>query len=112
MCKDEGNTKAKFYFDIVASRSYVTEKNFFHLSGVFFIKHSKIVSYFAFLILLISILPSIKTVLIKIQFAHFISLNMTIVLCLQIENLDCNKILSSISELYNSTISCVKNNDQ
>ena len=112
MYKDEGNTNAKFYFDIVASRSCVTENFFFICLEFFFMKHSKIVSYFAFLILLIGILPSIKTVLIKIQFAQFISLNMTILLCLQIKNLDCNKILRSISELYNSTISCVKNNDQ
>ena len=108
--------------DIVASRSCVTEKQYlflvlmasfyFYLSGQFFTKHSKTVSYFVFLILFRSILPLIKIILIKTQFVHFISLNITILLCLQFANLDCNKILTSISQLYHLTISCVKINGQ
>ena len=62
-------------------------------------KHSKTVSYFVFLILFIGILPLIeiifkKIIFIKIQFVHFISLDITILLCLQVANLDCNKILT------------------
>ena len=108
--------------DRVASRSCVMEKKellfilmalcYFYLFGGSFTKHSKTVSYFAFLILLINILPLIKIILIKIQFVHFIFLNTTIVLCLQIATLDCNKILTSVSQLYHLTISCVKNNGQ
>ena len=70
------------------------------------------VSYFVFLILFRSILPLIKIILIKTQFVHFISLNITILLCLQFANLDCNKILTSIPRLYHLTISCVKINGQ
>ena len=109
--------------DKVASRSCVTEKKtsfffilmasfHFYLPGRFFMKHSKTVSYFVFLILFRSILTLIKTILIKTQFAHFISLNITILLCLQFANLDCSKILTSISQLYHLTISCVKINDR
>ena len=108
--------------DIVASRSFVMEKQelflifmvsfYFYLFGGFFTKHSKTVSYFVFLILFRSILPLIKIILIKTQFVHFISLNITILLCLQFANLDCNKILTSISQLYHLTISCVKTNGQ
>ena len=108
--------------DRVASRSCVMEKKelffilmalcYFYLFGGSFTKHSKTVSYFAFLILLINILPLIKIILIKIQFVHFIFLNTTIVLCLQIATLDCNKILTSVSQFYHLTISCVKNNGQ
>ena len=36
----------------------------------------------------------------KTQFYHLISLNITILLCLQVINLDCNKILMSLSQLY------------
>ena len=104
--------------DIVASRSCVTEKQIIFdfdgiclfLFGGFFTKQSKTVSYFGFLILFIGILPLIKIILIKIHFVHFISLNITILLCLHIANLDCNKILTSISQLYHLTISSVKNN--
>ena len=60
--KDEDDTRAKVYFiDIVASRSFATEKAgvvfdliasfYFYLSGGFFTKHSKTLSYFVFLIL-------------------------------------------------------------
>ena len=48
----------------------------------------------------------------KIQFFHFIFLNITIFLCLQIGNKDYNKGLMSISPLCYLTISCVKNNGQ
>ena len=75
-------------------------------------KHSKTVSYFVFLILFLGILPLIKTILIKIQFVHFISVNITIILCSQIANVDYNKILTPISQLYHLTTSCVKNNRQ
>ena len=37
---------------------------------------------------------------------------MTILLSLHTENLACNKILTSISQLYHLTISSVKNNGQ
>ena len=85
---------------------------YFYLLGGVFTKHSKTVGYFVFLILFRSILPLIKIILIKTQFVHFISLNITILLCLQFANLDCNKILTSISQLYHLTISCVKTNGQ
>ena len=84
---------------------------YFYLFGGFFTKQSKTVSYFGFLILFIGILPLIKIILIKINFVHFISLNITILLFLHIANLDCNKILTSISHLYHLTISSIKNND-
>ena len=48
----------------------------------------------------------------KIQFFHFIFLNITIFLCLQIGNKDYNKGLMSISPLYYLTIGCVKSNGQ
>ena len=107
--------------DKVASRSCVTGKQgffilmtsfYFYLLGGVFTKHSKTVGYFVFLILFRSILPLIKIILIKTQFVHFISLNITILLCLQFANLDCNKILTSISQLYHLTISCVKINGE
>ena len=85
---------------------------YFYLFGGFFTKYSKTISYFVFLILFRGILPLIKIILIKLRFVHFISLNITVLLCLQFANLDCNKILTSISQLYNLTISCVKNNGQ
>ena len=77
--------------DKVASRSCVTGKTgffllmasfYFYLLGGFFMKHSKTVSYFVFLILFRSILALIKIILIKTQFVYFISLNITIQLCL------------------------------
>ena len=77
--------------DIVTTRCFVTEKSgfvfdfggiiLFYLLGGFFTKHSRTVSYFVFLILFRSILPLIKIILIKIQFVHFISLNITILFC-------------------------------
>ena len=85
---------------------------YFYLFGGFLTKYSKTISYFVFLILFRGILPLIKIILIKLRFVHFISLNITVLLCLQFANLDCNKILTSISQLYNLTISCVKNNGQ
>ena len=62
-------------------------------------KHFKTVSYFVFLILFIGILPLIeiifkKIIFIKIQFVHFTSLAITILLCLQVANLDYNKTLT------------------
>ena len=80
----------------------------FYLLGRFFKKHSKTVSYFVFLILFRSILPLIKIILIKTQFVHFISLNITILLYLQFANLDCNKILTSFSQLYHLAISLIR----
>ena len=71
-------------------------------------KHSKSVRYFVFLILFVGILPLIKMILLKIQFYHFISLYTTILSCLQIANLDCNKTLISIFQLFHLTMSCVK----
>ena len=108
--------------DKVASRSSVMEKTgfvfdfdgiilFLFAWGIFYEAFQN-VSYFVFLILFRSILPLIKIILIKTQFVHFISLNITILLCLQFANLDCNKILTSISQLYHLTISCVKINGQ
>ena len=106
----------------VASTGCVTEKQelllilralfYFYLYGRLFTKHSETVTYFVFLILFIGILLLIKVMLIKIPFFHFISLNITILLCFEIANLDCNKILMSISQLYHLTISSVKNNGQ
>ena len=81
---------------------------YFCLFGGILKRHSKSVSYFVFLILFINILPLIKIILIKIYFYHLISLNVTIFLCLHIVNLDSNKILMTISQLYYLTISCVK----
>ena len=109
--------------DIVLSSSCVMEKqelflilialfHFICLGVFFFTKHSKTVSYFVFLILFIAILPLFETILIKIQFFHFISRNISNLLSLQITNLDCNKILMSISRLYHLISSCVKNNGQ
>ena len=108
--------------DKVASRSSVMEKTgfvfdfdgiilFLFAWGIFYEAFQN-VSYFVFLILFRSILPLIKIILIKTQFVHFISLNITILLCLQFANLDCNKILTSISQLYHLTISCVKINGE
>ena len=118
MYKEEGD----FLIDIVASRSCVTEKTefVFDFDGIilflfvwiFFTKHSKTVSYFVFSILVTGILPLDKTILMKILFVHFISLNITILLCLQFSNSDCSKILTSVSQLYHLTISCVKINGQ
>ena len=71
------------------------------------------VSYFVFLILFRSMLPLInEIILIKTQFVYFISPNITILVCLQFANLDCNKILTSIPQLYQLPISCVKINGQ
>ena len=89
--------------DIVVSRSCVMEEVvFFYFDGInlflfvwgIFYKALIAVSYFVFLIFLLGILPLIKTILIKTQFIHFIYLNTTILLYLQIANLDCNKILT------------------
>ena len=44
----------------------------------------------------------------KTQFVHFISLNITILLYLQFANLDCNKILTSFSQLYHLAISLIR----
>ena len=56
------------------------------------------------------ILSLIKILLIKIHFVHFMPLNIAILSCLRIANLDCNETLTPISQLYNLTISCIKNN--
>lgn len=84
--------------EVVASRSCVMEEqelilifdsiNLFLFVWGYFLKHSKIVSYFVFLIRFLGILSLIKIILIKIQFLHSIPLNVTILLCLQITNLD------------------------
>ena len=107
MYKDEADIKAKVYFDWY-SRGCVREKQELFLILMvsvyfyrrFFTKHSKTVSYFVLLILFIGILPLIKIILIKNRFVHFIFLNISILLCLQIANLDCNKIVTSISQLH------------
>ena len=121
--KDEGDTKAKVYFNWYSGKQNLcygkTETVFdlmasfyFYLFGGFVTKHSRTISYFVFLILFRGILPLIKMILIKIRFVHFISLNIIILLRLQIVNLDCNKILTSISQLYHLIITCVKNTGQ
>ena len=108
MYKEEGDTKTKFILiDIVASRSCVTEKTgfVFDFDGIILFSFVWGIFYEAFqnsnllwfLILFRGILPLIKMILIKIWFIHFISLNITILLCLQFSNLDCNKKLTSIS---------------
>ena len=48
--------------------------NLFLFVWGYFLKHSKIVSYFVFLIRFLGILSLIKVILIKIQFIQFISL--------------------------------------
>ena len=111
----EGDTKTKVYFDWYSGKQelcYRKNRVFFLLmASIYFYLNT--VSYFVFLILFRSILPLInKIILIKTQFVYFISLNNTILLCLQFANLDCNKILTSISQLYHLTISCVKINGQ
>ena len=91
MSVTESLTKIRMSALKEANRSCVTEKQellfilmtlfYFHFFGGFFAKHFKTVSYFVFLILFTVILPLIKIILIKIQFFHFISLNITILLC-------------------------------
>ena len=110
MYKDEADTKAKVYFNWYSGKQglcYGKPGFWFLILMVsvyfywrFFTKHFKTVSYFVLLILFIGILPLIKIILIKNQFVHFIFLNISILLCLQIANLDCNKIVTSISQLY------------
>ena len=90
MYKEEGDTKAKVYFDWYSGKQkFCYEKKqylflilmasfYFYLFGGFFTKHFKTVSYFVFLTLFRSILPLIKIILIKIQFVYFISLSITI----------------------------------
>ena len=87
--------------DLVSSSSCVFEKRelflilmalfYFYLFGGVFTKHSKTVSYIVFLMLFIGILHLIKIILNKIQFVQFTSPNITILLCLQITNIDCKK---------------------
>ena len=89
MYKVKCDAKANL-IDLLARSGCVTEKQelffilialfYFCLFEGFFMKHLKSVSYFVFLILFIGIIHLIKTIFIKIQFYHLISLNITILL--------------------------------
>ena len=88
MYKDEDDIKFKVYFDLYSGQQKLCHGEteiVFDLDGdlslfvvEIFTKYSKTISYFVFLIHFIDILPSIKITLLKIQFVHFKSLNITI----------------------------------
>ena len=61
--------------------------------------------------LFIGILHLIKIILNKIQFVQFTSPNITILLCLQITNIDCKNINVDFLIVFPIVLSCIKNND-
>ena len=117
MYKDEDDIKFKVYFDLYSGQQKLCHGEteiVFDLDGdlslfvvEIFTKYSKTISYFVFLIHFIDILPSIKiTSKFNLFTLHFLILQF--LLCLQISNLDYNKILTSISLLHHLTINYIK----